>query len=142
MIRFPHPGVPGLVERGHLRPHARGGSSMEHATDPAIELPQHYIEVGGSTCLGMKLCSEDNSVTFRDPVIPLFLDHVLGSSMIDVKLQRHGEDVTVNFVRLQSHAGEVSRACPHHAHDARPCHMKVKRRNYRIDATLRCEPAV
>jgi hypothetical protein len=28
---------------------------MEHATDPAIELPQHYIEVGGSTCLGMKL---------------------------------------------------------------------------------------
>jgi hypothetical protein len=77
---------------------------MEHATDPAIELPQHYIEVGSSTCLGMKLRYKDNSVTFRDPVIPLFLDHVifnelrLGSSMIDVKLQRHGDDVTVNLL--------------------------------------------
>lgn len=76
----------------------------EHATDPAIELPQHYIEVGGSACLGMKLRYKDNSVTFRDPVIPLFLDHVifnesrLGSSMIDVKLQRHGDDVAVNLL--------------------------------------------
>ena len=61
-------------------------------------------------CLGMELLYEDNSVTFRDPVFPPFLDHVifnelrLGSSMIDVKLQRHGDDVTVNLLRRQGDA--------------------------------------
>ena len=66
-----------------------------------------------AACLGMELRYEDNSVTFRDPFIPPFLDHVifnelrLGSSMIDVKLQRHGDDVTVSLVCRQGDAKVV-----------------------------------
>ena len=42
---------------------------------------------------------------FRDPVLPLFLDHVvlknlsLGNSRINLKLQRHGLDVTLNLLK-------------------------------------------
>ena len=43
-------------------------------------------------------------VSFRDPVMPAFLDHVtlnrfsLGNSRVDLKLQRHGGDVTLNLL--------------------------------------------
>jgi glycogen debranching enzyme len=63
-----------------------------------------------SACLGMELRFEENSLTFRDPVFPAFLDHVvfsglrLGHSMIDVKLQRHGDHVTVNLLRRHGDA--------------------------------------
>jgi glycogen debranching enzyme len=79
-----------------------------------------------SACLGMELRFEENSLTFHDPVFPAFLDHVivsglrLGHSMIDVKLQRHGDHVTVNLLRRhgENHAGEASFAAPHLACDA------------------------
>jgi hypothetical protein len=79
-----------------------------------------------SACLGMALRFEENSLTFHDPVFPAFLDHVivsglrLGHSMIDVKLQRHGDHVTVNLLRRhgENHAGEASFAAPHLACDA------------------------
>ncbi|MBO0733066.1 MAG: hypothetical protein J2P49_01845, partial [Methylocapsa sp.] len=53
---------------------------------------------------------EDNSIVFRDPVMPPFLDEVvlsqlrLGSSILDVKLQRHGHDVTLNLLRRKGDA--------------------------------------
>jgi glycogen debranching enzyme len=63
-----------------------------------------------TACLGMELRCEQNSLIFRNPVIPPFLDHMifngltLGSSVIDVKLQRHSDDVTVNLLRRQGDA--------------------------------------
>jgi hypothetical protein len=54
--------------------------------------------------------TKENSLTLRNRVISPFWDHVifnglrLGSSMVDVKLQRHGDDVTVNLLRRQGDA--------------------------------------
>jgi len=55
-------------------------------------------------CLGMELQYETNSMSFRDPVMPSFLDYVilrhlrLGSSQIDIRFDRHGSDVTLNLL--------------------------------------------
>jgi hypothetical protein len=61
-------------------------------------------------CLGMELRHEVNAVSFRDPAMPSFLDHVilnqlsLGNSRIDLKLQRHGSDITLNLLRRRGDA--------------------------------------
>ena len=58
----------------------------------------------------MDLVHEANSVVFRDPVLPPFLEYVvlsqlsLGKTRIDLKLQRHGSDVTLNLLRRQGDA--------------------------------------
>ena len=58
----------------------------------------------------MELRHEANSMSFRAPVLPAFLDYVilnqlsLGNSRIDLKLQRHGSDVTLNLLRRQGDA--------------------------------------
>ncbi|HET6374772.1 MAG TPA: amylo-alpha-1,6-glucosidase, partial [Methylocella sp.] len=61
-------------------------------------------------CLGIDLSFESNSVVFRDPLLPAFLDHVdlkqlsLGNSRLDLRLQRYGPDVTVNVLQRQGSA--------------------------------------
>ena len=57
-----------------------------------------------AACLGMDLSHRANSIRFVDPVMPDFLDHVNISHLslrdlhIDHKLQRHGNDTTVNLL--------------------------------------------
>lgn len=57
-----------------------------------------------AACLGMELRFDSNAVSFCDPVMPGFLDHVtltqlsLGPSRLNVKLHRHGGDVTLNLL--------------------------------------------
>lgn len=61
-------------------------------------------------CLGIDLSFESNSVVFRDPLLPAFLDYVdlkqlsLGNSRLDLRLQRYGADVTVNVLQRQGSA--------------------------------------
>jgi glycogen debranching enzyme len=61
-------------------------------------------------CLGMELRYEANSIVFRDPVLPAFLDYVnlnqlsLGNSRVDLRLQRYGGDVTLNLLRRRGDA--------------------------------------
>ena len=61
-------------------------------------------------CLGMDLRHEANAVSFRDPAMPAFLNYVtlnqlsLGNSRLDLRLHRHGRDVTLNLLRRQGDA--------------------------------------
>ncbi|HET6377496.1 MAG TPA: amylo-alpha-1,6-glucosidase, partial [Methylocella sp.] len=61
-------------------------------------------------CLGIDLSFESNSVVFRNPLLPAFLDHVdlkqlsLGNSRLDLRLQRYGADVTVNVLQRRGSA--------------------------------------
>jgi hypothetical protein len=72
-----------------------------------IGVPSGPSKWAAKACLGMDLRHEANAVSFRDPVLPAFLDHVtlnqlsLGNSRVDLKLQRHGSDVTLNLLRRQ-----------------------------------------
>jgi len=58
----------------------------------------------------MDLRHDANSVSFRDPVMPAFLDYVtlnhlsLGKSRLDLRLHRHGRDVTLNLLLRQGDA--------------------------------------
>jgi len=55
-------------------------------------------------CLGLELAYGRNQIRFRDPVMPDFLNELvirnlrLGSSCVDVRLHRYGQDVTVNVL--------------------------------------------
>jgi glycogen debranching enzyme len=54
--------------------------------------------------LGMELDYAGNAVRFNDPVLPEFLDEILirdvrvNASMFDLRLHRHGQDVTLNVL--------------------------------------------
>ncbi|MBO0733477.1 MAG: amylo-alpha-1,6-glucosidase, partial [Methylocapsa sp.] len=87
---------------GFIRKPRRGPIAYPVACSPqawAAAAPFAFLQA----CLGLELQYEDNSIVFRDPVMPPFLDEVvlsqlrLGSSILDVKLQRHGHDVTLNL---------------------------------------------
>jgi hypothetical protein len=55
-------------------------------------------------CLGFELAYATNEVRFINPWVPEFLDDVtlrglrLGGSRLDLRLNRHGADVTVNVL--------------------------------------------
>ena len=94
---------------GFIRKRHRGPTAYPVACAPqawASAAPFAFLEA----CLGMQLRQEANAVSFRDPVMPAFLDHVtinhlsLGNSRIDLKLQRHGSDVTLNLLRRRGDA--------------------------------------
>jgi glycogen debranching enzyme len=71
---------------------------------PAACAPQAWASAAPfaflASCFGMELNHEVNTLCFRDPVMPCFLDYVilnqlrLGNSRLDLRLQRHGSDVT------------------------------------------------
>ena len=94
---------------GFIRKRHRGPTAYPVACAPqawASAAPFAFLEA----CLGMELRHEANAVSFRDPVMPAFLDHVtlnqlsLGNSRVDLKLQRHGSDVTLNLLRRRGDA--------------------------------------
>ncbi|HUI19421.1 MAG TPA: amylo-alpha-1,6-glucosidase [Methylocella sp.] len=85
------------------KPH-RGPTAYPVACAPqawASAAPFAFLEA----CLGMELRYEANAMSFRDPVMPSFLDRVtlhnlsLGGSRIDLKFDRHGSDVTLNLLQ-------------------------------------------
>jgi glycogen debranching enzyme len=55
-------------------------------------------------CLGLEMAQEHDEIRLRDPVMPEFLDEVilrnlrLGSSSMDLRLHRYGNDVTANVL--------------------------------------------
>ncbi|HUZ90464.1 MAG TPA: amylo-alpha-1,6-glucosidase [Methylocella sp.] len=94
---------------GFIRKPRRGPTAYPVACAPqawASAAPFAFL----GACLGMELRHEANSVSFHAPVLPGFLDSVtlkrlsLGNSHIDVKLQRHGDDVTLNLLRRRGDA--------------------------------------
>lgn len=57
-----------------------------------------------SACLGLEISHEDNEIRFVDPKLPDFLDELvlrglrLGTSRVDARLRRDGQDVTVTVL--------------------------------------------
>jgi len=94
---------------GFIRKPHRGPTAYPVACAPqawASAAPFAFLEA----CLGMELRHEASSMSFRDPVMPAFLDFVtlnqlsLGKSRLDLRLHRHGRDVTLNLLRRQGDA--------------------------------------
>ncbi|HEY4847575.1 MAG TPA: amylo-alpha-1,6-glucosidase [Methylocella sp.] len=94
---------------GFIRKPRRGPTAYPVACAPqawASAAPFAFL----GACLGMDLQYEANSVSFRDPAMPAFLDYVtlnqlsLGKSRLDLRLHRHGRDVTLNLLRRQGDA--------------------------------------
>ncbi|VFU09513.1 protein of unknown function [Methylocella tundrae] len=58
----------------------------------------------------MELSQRNNAIRFIDPMMPDFLDSVtltrltLGASQVKLKLERHGEDVTLNLLERRGDA--------------------------------------
>jgi len=81
---------------------------------PVACAPQAWAAVAPfaflSACLGMNLCFDANEIRFVDPVLPHFLDAVeishlsLGDSRVDLRLGRHGRDVTLNLLARRGDA--------------------------------------
>ncbi len=94
---------------GFIRKPHRGPTAYPVACAPqawASAAPFAFL----GACLGMELRHKANSVSFRDPVMPAFLDYVtlnqlsLGKSRLDLRLHRHGRDVTLNLLSRQGDA--------------------------------------
>ena len=89
---------------GFMRRHQRGPVSYPVACSPqawAAAAPFAFL----AACLGLEIDHDRNRVRFRNPTLPPFLDGVsifnlkLGTSRVDLRLQRYGTDVTVNVLR-------------------------------------------
>ncbi|MEJ0092668.1 MAG: amylo-alpha-1,6-glucosidase [Methylocella sp.] len=91
---------------GFIRKPRRGPTAYPVACAPQAWAAAAPIGMLGA-CLGMELNNESNSIRFVDPVMPAFLDTVnithltLRDSRVKLKLQRHGEDVTLNLLERQ-----------------------------------------
>jgi glycogen debranching enzyme len=57
-----------------------------------------------SASLGLELAHEQDEIRFRDPVMPEFLNEIvirnvrLGTSQVDIRIHRYGDDVTANVL--------------------------------------------
>lgn len=89
---------------GFMRRRQRGPVSYPVACSPqawAAAAPFAFL----AACLGMELDHGRNRVRFRNPILPPFLDGIsiynlkLGESRLDLRLQRHQDDVTVSVLR-------------------------------------------
>jgi glycogen debranching enzyme len=94
---------------GFTRARHRGPTAYPVACAPqawAAAAPFAFL----SACLGLELDHEQNEIRFVDPVTPGFLNEVfirnltLGSSRLDVRLQRHGLDVTTSVLAREGNA--------------------------------------
>ncbi|MGE0211792.1 MAG: glycogen debranching N-terminal domain-containing protein [Parvibaculaceae bacterium] len=99
---------------GFIRKPRRGPTSYPVACSPqawAAASPFAFL----TACLGLELPHEANEVRFMQPTLPGFLDEVtirglkLAGSELDVKIHRHGEDVTVNVLRRVGDVGVTLR---------------------------------
>lgn len=58
-----------------------------------------------ASCLGLEIVHDKNRIRLRNPMLPRFLDAVtlynlkLGNSRVDLRVHRHGDDVTVSVER-------------------------------------------
>lgn len=89
---------------GFMRRRQRGPVSYPVACSPqawAAAAPFAFL----AASLGLELDHARNRIRFRNPVLPKFLESVelynlkLGSSRADIRLHRHGHDVTVAVTR-------------------------------------------
>ena len=89
---------------GFMRRRQRGPVSYPVACSPqawAAATPFALMQA----CLGLEIDHERNRIRFRNPVLPRFLDGVtlynlkLRDSRVDLRLHRHGEDVTVALLK-------------------------------------------
>ncbi|GJE60211.1 amylo-alpha-1,6-glucosidase [Methylobacterium trifolii] len=94
---------------GFMRRRQRGPVSYPVACSPqawAAAAPFAFL----AACLGLELDHGRNRVRFRNPVLPAFLDGVtifnvkLGGSHLDLRFQRHDDDVTVSVLRRRGDA--------------------------------------
>ena len=89
---------------GFMRRRQRGPVSYPVACSPqawAAAAPFAFL----AACLGLEIDHGRNRIRFRNPVLPEFLDGIsiynlkLGDSRVDVRLQKHDDDVTVRVLR-------------------------------------------
>ena len=89
---------------GFMRRRQRGPVSYPVACSPqawAAAAPFAFL----AACLGLEIDHARNRIRFRNPILPRFLEAVelfnlkLGDSRINVRLHRHGSDVTVAVTR-------------------------------------------
>ncbi|AWN42065.1 amylo-alpha-1,6-glucosidase [Methylobacterium durans] len=89
---------------GFMRRRQRGPVAYPVACSPqawAAAAPFAFL----AACLGLEIDHARNRVRFRNPTLPAFLDGVsifnvkIGTSRIDLRIQRHADDVTVNVLR-------------------------------------------
>ena len=94
---------------GFIRRKHRGPTAYPVACSPqawAAAAPFGLL----AACLGLKLSHPKDEICFADPVLPGFLDEVvlrglqLGGSRIDVRLNRHGKNVTVDILSREGDA--------------------------------------
>jgi glycogen debranching enzyme len=88
---------------GFVRRPRRGPTAYPVACSPqawAAAAPFAFLQA----CLGLELDGGEGEIRFTDPILPDFLDEVilrglrLDSSRLDLRLHRHGRDVTVNVL--------------------------------------------
>ncbi|PNG25764.1 amylo-alpha-1,6-glucosidase [Methylocella silvestris] len=90
------------------KPH-RGPTSYPVACAPQAWAAASIFALLQAT-LGMELCSQSHSIRFVNPLMPQFLDSVtltrltVGESHVRLKLQRHGDDVTLNLLERKGAA--------------------------------------
>ena len=89
---------------GFMRRRQRGPVSYPVACSPqawAAAAPFAFL----AACLGLEIDHARNRIRFRNPILPRFLEAVelfnlkLGPSRVDIRLHRHGSDVTVSVTR-------------------------------------------
>ena len=89
---------------GFHRERRRGPTLYPVACAPqawASATPFSLIEAA----LGLEFCPQTNEIHLRNPRLPPFLDHVIlrnlqvGGSSIDLKVRRHGEEVSLEVLR-------------------------------------------
>jgi glycogen debranching enzyme len=94
----------GLIRRPH-----RGPTSYPVACTPqawAAVAPLAFLEA----CFGLEISHASNSISFVEPIVPDFLDHVtlrqlsVGESCFDFKLHRHGADATLAVLHRRGSA--------------------------------------
>ncbi|MBX9932402.1 MAG: amylo-alpha-1,6-glucosidase [Methylobacterium sp.] len=94
---------------GFMRRKQRGPVSYPVACSPqawAAAAPFAFL----AACIGLDLQHDRNRIRLKNPTLPSFLDGVsifnlkLGESRIDLRLQRYGDDVTVNVLRRKGDA--------------------------------------
>ena len=89
---------------GFMRRRQRGPVSYPVACSPqawAAVTPFALL----AACLGLEIDHTRNRIRFREPVLPRFLDGIslynlkLGDSRVDLRLNRHEDDITVAVLR-------------------------------------------
>ena len=94
---------------GFMRRKQRGPVSYPVACSPqawAAAAPFAFL----AACIGLELQHDRNRIRLKNPTLPAFLEGIsifnlkIGESRIDLRLQRYGDDVTVNVLRRSGDA--------------------------------------